>query len=331
MVKVNIVFDKEVEIIGNIDNISLSVDKKTVVKTVTQNQTGNILVRDDSFNYQEIEYIVDWIRKPPIIKGAEDGGIYDKDVDLEYISPYGIEEIYINEYSDTFDIFTGEENFYENERIRLVPAKRSSLTARVISNTKDMEKYRYYLDGNLYATTSEKQYTYTGLNLWTFYTMKVEALDRYGNVLESKQTTRRTVPIENVSFSLEGNAETITVTGLPSTTFAVGAYAWKKGQQDSRKRLRFDSDHKTYCKAYIEDGIFGDYTGKCTISILVDYEDERGVAKTMDLIGTMLIPNQYNGNIGSGYPYKITENGNYFIRCTDEMGNESNVDFTIQK
>lgn len=74
-----------------------------------------------------------------------------------------------------------------------------------------------------------------------------------------------------------------------------------------------------------------DILGKCTISVLVDYEDEQGVAKTMELLGTIYIPNRYNDKAYSGIPYEFTTSGNYYVRCVDENGNESDVDFVIQK
>lgn len=250
------------EIVGDLQNLLISENKRKVIKNLTENESGKILVRDEDFNYQEIEYNVDWIGQPPIIKGAEKGKTYTTDINLEYISLYGIKEIYASSYSNTFSIFTGEENFYETESLRLVPSCRNSITACVISNTKEMEQYRYYLDDKLYATTKEKQYTFTGLKVWTFYSIKVEALDRYGNVLDSKETYRRTIPISRVIFAENDGTESISIKGLPLTTFGVGAYAWKAGQQKTRKKINFDTDNKTYCTVYVDDNTFVGYSRK---------------------------------------------------------------------
>ena len=56
-----------------------------------------------------------------------------------------------------------------------------------------MEKFRYFLNDGLYKTTSDKEYTFKGLKEETSYEVRVDALDRYGNVIDTRRTIRKTI------------------------------------------------------------------------------------------------------------------------------------------
>ena len=53
-----------------------------MLKIIEANENSKFLIRDEDFNYQEVEYNVNWIDKnPPVISGAENGKIYTNDPD----------------------------------------------------------------------------------------------------------------------------------------------------------------------------------------------------------------------------------------------------------
>ena len=75
------------------------------------------------------------------------------------------------------------------------------------SGLADTNTYKYYLNNSLKSTTSNKNYTFSGLSTGTSYTIKVEAYDKAGNV-GTTTTTAKT-----------------NVAGLPESTSYVGYYA----------------------------------------------------------------------------------------------------------
>ena len=75
------------------------------------------------------------------------------------------------------------------------------------SGLADTNTYKYYLNDSLKSTTSNKNYTFSGLSAGTSYTIKVEAYDKAGNV-GTATTTAKT-----------------NEAGLPESTSYVGYYA----------------------------------------------------------------------------------------------------------
>lgn len=333
-IEMNIAFDKIISIIGDGNNAVVSDDGKTITKTIESNEKNKILIRDEDFNYQEVEYHVDWIDKnPPIITGAEQGKTYNSNVHLEFSDESEITEIYADYYSDSFSIYTGSENFWENERLQMVPATRNSITIYVTNNKKEMEKYNYYMDGVLYATTNKKKYTFTGLELSdTKHHFVVEALDRYGNVLESRETYRNTIPIDRVRFGATDDVEYIAIDGIPETVSDVTVYTWVDGHYEETLQtpyVYYDSD--TSVLIALEMKKHKNYTGKYIVYFLINYIGEDGLIKRLDCIGNIMMPSKFSHLYYAGLPNDFTGNSNYYVRCIDAAGNESELNFVLQK
>ena len=331
-VEVKFEFDKAVDILENIENTNISENRKTITKIVKENENNRITVRDEDFNYQDIEYNVNWIDKePPEILGAENGKTYNSNIHLDYRDNYKVKEIYADYYSDSFSIYTDEENFYETDTVQIVPANKNSITAYVTSNTKEMEKYNYYLNGNLYATTHDKKYTFNGLKVSTNYLVKVEALDRYGNVLDTKETTRQTIPLSGIEFSYNWGNKYVAIKGTPSTTTKVDVYAWVSGHYNETYRGNYVlNDSVGSYVATIGMDNFKNYSGRYVVLFVVKYK-ENGIDESMKIRGSFLMPNKYSDSYYKNIPNNFIYNGNYYVRCIDEVGNESELDFVIQK
>lgn len=332
-VEVKFEFDKIVDIIRNSENTIVSEDGKTITKILKQNEDSKITVRDEDFNYQDIEYKVDWIdNEPPKISGAENGKIYNTNVHLNYTDNYTVKDIYSNYYSDSFSIYADTEDFYETDTVQIVPATKTTITAYVTSNTREMEKYRYYLNGDLYKTTSDKKYTFRGLQESTNYLIRVEALDRYGNIIDVKETTRKTIPISNVEFSYSWENKYVAIKGVPSSTTKVEVYAWVRGHfDDTYQKVYVLNDSVGSYVTTIGMSNFKNYTGRYVVLFNVFYKESNGSTTKMDVLGTFEMPNKYNSSYYNGLPNDFVYNGNYYVRCIDEVGNESELDFTIQK
>lgn len=333
-VEVKMEFDKVVSIVGENQNAVLSEDGKNVTKILEANENSKILIRDEDFNYQEVEYDVNWIdKKPPIITGAENGMIYNSDVHLDFTDESGITDIYVDSFNDSFSIYTREENFWQDNLYQMVPATRNSVTIYVMTNKKEMEKYNYYMDGKLYATTNRKEYTFRGLELSDVkHHFVVEALDRDGNVLETRETYRSTVPIDEIRFGNTGGVEYITIAGIPNTAYAVEAYTWVEGHFEETMQMPYIYyDNSTTCLIALEMQNHNNYTGKYIVYFLIKYLADDGTPKTFDCIGNIIMPSEYTPYYYYGVPYDFRNNGNYYVRCIDTAGNESELEFTVQK
>ena len=332
-VEVRINFDKAISILGDNKGLELSSDRKSLFKLLSNNETNQLLIRDDDFNYKEIQYNVNWIDKePPVITGAEQGKTYQSNVHLNYTDNYQIAEIYSDYYSDSFSIYSDSQDFYEIDTMQIVPATKNSITVYVLSNKKEMEMYNYYMDDVLYATTHDKKYTFNNLELSeTQHHFVVEALDRYGNVLESKETYRKTIPIERVDFALDNGIKYIALKGTPDGLTKISAYVWvDEHYNDTVCNLGLLHDSANSYVISILMSRHKNYSGKYIVKFEMEYT-ENGENKQATIIGSVYMPNKYKALNYTGLPNDFVENGNYYLRCTDEAGNETELDFAVKK
>ncbi len=167
---VTIEANKEIE---PVSGFLLSENKKVLSKEVSQNEKGEIVIRDLSGNYTETEYSVNNIDKePPQIIGLENGGIYEAPIVFDFLDNHEIENIKIDRYSYELAIVGCRD--LENP---------SNLTVHIDEHPLGSSKYRYYVDDKMYATVTNLEYTF--VNLKENARIRVEALDELGNVLES--------------------------------------------------------------------------------------------------------------------------------------------------
>ena len=331
-VEMNVDFDKVVTIIGDNGGVTLSEDGKQISKIFTENEANSLLIRDEDFNYQTLDYNVNWIDKiSPIISGAEDGNTYNSDIHLEYFDDVGLNEIYADCYSDTFSVYSEVYDFCEQNNIKIVSSNRNSITAYVLSNTKEIEKYNYYLDGVLKETTHEKKYVFTDLEYSDIeHHIVVEGLDRFGNVVETKEMDRKTIPLDEISISGVGNKKYVYIYGVPENLSSITTYVWCNGKSNSMLKFTPTKVSSNSYYALVDMARHRNYVGQYIVRFEIKYI-ENGVQKTKDIVGYIYMPSVYEEFDYSGLPNDFVENGNYYVRCTDAAGNEAELDFTIQK
>ena len=333
-VELKIEFDKVISILGDNQNAILSEDGKKITKIIEANENSKFFIRDEDFNYQEVEYNVNWIDKnSPIIIGAENGKIYNEDVNLTFSDETEIKEIYADYYSNSFSIYRDKGVFLENENFQIIAANRNSITIYVTENKKGMEKYNYYMDGVLYATTHSKSYTFTGLELSdTKHRFVVEALDRYGNVLESKSCSRNTIPMDNIRFWESEDIKYIAIEGIPETTTNVKTLVWIDGHYEEtlNENNEVQFENPTTIIIAIDRKQYNNYNGAYRIDCKVNYTGENGLAKSFNYTGKVILPTTYKERY-TGLPNTFTDNGNYYVRCVDSAGNEKELEFVIKK
>lgn len=331
-VEVNIEFDKVISIIGDTAGMTFSEDGKKLTKTIEENESNTLLIRDEDYNYQEVIYNVNWIDKqPPIITGAEDGKIYNQNIHLDYSDNIGVKEIYSDYYSDNFSIYDDSYDFYETDNLRIVTANRNVIVAHVLSNPKEIEKYNYYIDGTLSATTHDKLYVFKEFDSTIeSHHIVVEGLDRYGNVVDTKETYRRTLPVDGISIGNNLGKEYIGIRGVPEGLQKISAYIWVWGHADSMLKVTPRLTNEGFYLVEVSMANHKNYSGRYIVKFEMEYL-ENGITKTENIIGSFSMPNKFKELNYDGLPNDFTENGKYYIRCSDEAGNESEIEFEIRK
>lgn len=321
--------DKILEIMSG--DFKLSKDGKTLTKTVSENETGIIRVRDEDYNYDNIEYEVSWIDKePPKIIEVENGKKYNKDLHLKYTDNGEIDEIFVDKYDDEFTVYT-KDVFIDSGSERFVPYNKNSITAWVQTHSKGIEKYRYYLNNVLYATTIENKYTFSGIEEITYGNeIKVEALDRNNNIIATQNYTIKTGIFDEICFEKTETTEQVKFLGISDKVTKMVCYTWIDGKYNST--LKYGNvnieNNEAICKFDIKD--FGNEKSKYIMNFYFYYKQDN---KEKCFV--------YGGDIDMSKPYIVLEenksindftvNGNYYVRVTDKAGNESEVDFIIQK
>jgi len=170
-VTVKISCNKEVE---QLSGFEISENRKNLIKEVSQNTSEKIKIRDLSGNDFEVEYNVNNIDKEiPQIIGCEDGGVYSSPVVLEYFDNQGIKNINVDRYNEELQFILKKDGNY--------------IKAIVEEHPLNTKKYKYYINEDLYSTTSEEEYTYAGLEKETQYKVRIQALDGEGNILDEKE------------------------------------------------------------------------------------------------------------------------------------------------
>lgn len=173
--------NKQVE---QISGFEISEDKKTLTKIVTENESKVVTLRDMSGNCNTVEYSVTNIDKEiPKIIGCENNGVYDDPVNLKFEDNNEIKSISIDKYSNDLKIEYNKE-FFEYASYDELEQSKDKIYIRVKEHPLNTVNYKYYINDNIYSTSSDTEYIYTGLETEREYLVKVQALDCNGNVLK---------------------------------------------------------------------------------------------------------------------------------------------------
>lgn len=187
-VKIIIKSNKKLE---QVSGFSLSKDKKKLTKCIDKNESAVIKIKDLSGNITDVEYNVENIDKePPKIIGCKNNDVLVAPIELKCIDNCELKEFYIDKYSEKLEINLAS-NFYtrnENEQI--------ALRSDVIEHPLNTKQYSYYLNDEFYSTSSDSSYIFVDLKPEKQYTIKIQALDSFGKVLDERIVTTQLEDIE---------------------------------------------------------------------------------------------------------------------------------------
>lgn len=315
-ITVTISANKEIE---QVSGFRLSEDKKTLTKVVTQNESKVLTIRDISGNCALVEYRVDNIDKePPKIIGCEDGETYQAPLTLDYSDNDEIQKIEINSYENAL-VLACQGIYYDCAEYHGIGKTKSEITLQVKANPQNTKKYKYYANDELYATTTEKEYQFTGLEAGTEYLLKVQALDDLGNILDESEIAAKTSYYGSIDSRKTENQFQATFQDMEPCVSKIKYAIWNVFNE---KKVIWKEAEIVDKKTQIDFSPFNlsHYPNYIVHAYLYDKEDE-----ILDIV-------EFSIDFATHYEeqeraeenlYEIKKTGNYEIKVVDFAGNET--------
>lgn len=314
---VTITSNKEIE---QVSGFELADNKKILTKEVTENERKKVTVRDLTGNSTEVEYYVDNIDKEsPQILGCENGGSYMAPLEIDYSDNDEIETITIDQYDNTLTLECNAV-YYDCAEFYGIGRTKSEIMVCVKSHPQNTKKYKFYANDDLYTTSTEQNYTFTGLNPGTEYTFKVQALDEFGKLLEEASIKARTSYYGSITSYKTENEWKATFEKVESVVSKVRYAVWNIYDE---KNVIWKESEILNQKASIDlkDFSIGNYPA---YAIHTYFYDENG--EILDVVEFLIdFATYYNKEekLAEDSLYQITQVGNYEIKVRDLAGNET--------
>ena len=315
------------KIVEPIDGFSISDDRKQLSKTITQNENATIIVEDVSGNKKEITYNIDNIDKtPPQIIGIEDGEKYSTNKSIQYNDNIGIEKVFIDKYSNLSLLIHFD--YYDTDLYKGIDITKDTAYVDVISHPKNTKYYLFYLNDTLKSKTENSEYKFTGLTAGTEYTLKVEAVDGMGNVLETTVQTVKTKYFSSADLEKEANTVKITLNEIDSSVIAANSVGFIDISNPIYKDVVINPDKSLTVEfsAYEFGNTLLNEHYYFHINLLDSNGDILENVCCNVVFGTSFSKQEENIDINN-----LTQNGNYQIIATDFAGNMTEKNIIISK
>lgn len=327
-VLLNINFNKEIE---NVDGFEISEDKKTLTKLIKENETDTITVEDVSGNKKEVYYNINNIDKiPPEILGIDNGKIYNSNVEIDYKDNVKIKEIFVDKYSSLYWPFYPD--YYETNFYKGIDVTSKKIDVNIHRHPKNTKYYMYYLNNVLKAKSEKSNYSFIGLAPGTNYTIKVDAVDKDGNVLESVTNIIKTKYFADLKATRNDINKTFTLnlTGIDSRVKNVYGIEFTNANNHKYINTTINPDRSltaTFSALDVTGTLLNDY-----YYFHLQFYDEGN----RNLLETVCCNIIFNSNYVKNEtlpidPYNLIQNGNYQIIVTDVAGNQTEKLITINK
>lgn len=310
-----------------VDGFTISNDMKTLNRTITENEEKTIIVEDISGNTKEISYNINNIDKiPPEIIGVENGKTYTSNVTLDYKDNIGIKDIIIDKYSNLK--LSLNDDYYDTGSYKGTDLTDTTANIRVIEHPKNTKSYKYYINNTLKSESSNTQYNFTGLKKGTSYTIKVEAIDENGNVLQSATRNVKTKMFSKITGTKNSSGTfTVTLTGIDSSIDNVVAVAYTNLNNQNATYPSIKSD-RSLSVMFTAQAVTGTVENGYYYFHLQLYDN----GNLVDTACCNIIFKTSSSTSSTGNTlYSLTSNGNYQIIVTDLAGNKTEKYITIKK
>lgn len=320
-------FNKKIEAVQGFELLN---DGTRLRRVLSGNEKFDFVVNDIYGNKANIKYEVKNIDKiAPTIIGVEDGEVYDTDVTINYDDNIGIAKINVDKYGD-FRIIDFPD-YYDCSEYKGISLLDTSSIIYVKTHPLGTKRYRYYLDNVLMAETEDISYKFTNLERNTAYVIKVEAIDKNGNILDSKTRNIKTKIYSKVECQKNSNNYIVRVYGIDPNINLVRICKFLKSSIETP--IYYDSAPRN---GYIEATLDASELSSAVINDeyyflhIQLYKDS--INNLQDVICFNIIFNQeYQGMINNIDYNHLVENGNYEITVIDLAGNETKKNIKIDK
>ena len=313
--------------IYEIDGFTISENRKKLTKVITENEKNTITVEDVSGNKKEVTYEINNIDKiPPEIIGVEDGKTYTSNVTLDYKDNVGIKDIVIDKYSDLkLSLY---DDYYDTGAYKGTDLTDTTANIRVVSHPKKTKTYKYYINNSFKVESANTQYNFTGLKKGTSYTIKVEAIDENGKVLQTATRGIKTKLYSKITGTKNSSGTfSVTVSGIDSSIDSAVAVAFtdSSGKNITYPSIKSDRSLSVTFKVqavtetiksgyyYFHLQLFDDGAHVDTACCNIVFKESSSSSSTGNTL------------------YKLTTHGNYHIIVTDLAGNKTEKYITIKK
>lgn len=320
-------FNKKIEAVQGFELLN---DGTRLRRVLSENEKFDFVVNDIYGNKANIKYEVKNIDKiAPTIIGVEDEMTYDTDVTIHYEDNIGIAKINVDKYGD-FRIIDFPD-YYDCNEYKGISLLDTTSIIYVKTHPLGTKRYRYYLNNSLKAETEDISYKFTNLERNTAYVIKVEAIDKNGNILDSTTRNIKTKIYSKVECQKNSNNYTVRVYGIDSNINLVRICKFLRSTIETP--LYYDSAPKngyleaTLSASELSSAVINDEYYFLHIQL---YKDS--INNLQDVICFNIIFNQeYQGMINNIDYNHLVENGNYEITVIDLAGNETKKNIKIDK
>lgn len=322
-VTVTITANKEIE---QVSGFQLSENQKVLTKEVTQNENKTVTIRDISGNYATVEYCVDNIDKePPQIIGCQDGGIYKIPLTLDYSDNDEIKKIEINQYENEL-VLDCQNIYYDCAQYYGIGKTKSEITLQVKANPQNAQKYKYYANDKLYATSTEKEYRFTGLKEGTEYLLKVEAFDCFGNVLDEKEIVTKTSYYGSIDSRKTENQFQATLYEMEPSVIQIKYAVWNVLNE---KKVIWKEAEIVEKKAKIDFTLFNSTNYPNYVVHAYLYDKNKKILDIIEFSIDFATQYEKQENTEENF-YEIKKKGNYEIKVVDFAGNETIYNIKVE-
>lgn len=315
--------------IYEIDGFTISENRKRLTKVITENEKSIITVEDVSGNRKDVSYEINNIDKiPPEIIGVDNGKTYTSNVTLDYKDNVGIKEVVIDKYSDLkISLY---DDYYDTGTYKGTDLTDTTANIRVISHPKNTKTYKYYINNSFKAESSDTQYNFTGLKKGTSYTIRVEAIDENGKVLQTATRGIKTKLYSKITGNKNSSGTfSVTVSGIDSSIDSVVAVAFtdSSGKNITYPSIKSDRTVSVTFKAQaVTENIQSGY-----YYFHLQFFDNGNHVETACCNIMFKNSSSSSSSLSGDTIYNLTANGNYHIIVTDLAGNKTEKYITIKK
>ena len=317
-------FNKKIEGLSGYEVLE---DGRKFKKTLKENEEASFVASDIYGNKCEVSYNVNNVDKePPDIINIENGLTYSAPIIPAYYDNIGISQIDVKKYNNIKLAFFPD--YYDSSDYKGIGVLNNSIHIGVKDSPRGTASYKYYLNNELKANTIEKEYTFTNLNSFTNYNIRVDAVNENGTTIQTATRDTRTKLISNITDEKNADSINVKLYGIDRRVARINS-------------VKFNREHPNN-KIYTNLNIKSDRTIEESMSA---YELEPTLIDTYyflhfqmwDSNNQLLEAICVNVEFGKDYNpvnnqidiYNLTQSGEYDITLVDVAGNVTKKSFII--